>query len=110
MKRNLLSAALLYCTFFLHDTANAQFTSSNLPIVVINTYGQSISPYTKYYMGMGIIDNGPGVRNNMTDPFNGYNGEVELDLHGQSTLYLPKSSYGITPVDAGHNSMNVSLL
>jgi hypothetical protein len=90
-------------------SAYSQFTSSNLPIVVINTYGQSFSPYQKYYVGMGIIDNGPWVRNNITDPHNAFSGEVELDLHGQSTLYLPKQSYGISAVDGAHNDLSVSL-
>ncbi|MCW3102145.1 MAG: hypothetical protein JWO09_585 [Bacteroidetes bacterium] len=111
MKRKLLVSAFICLVSQISTTLCAQtFTSSNLPIVVINTYGQSISAYQKYYVGMGIIDNGPGVRNNMTDPFNGFNGEVELDLHGQSTLYLPKQSYGITPVDGAHQSLNVPLL
>jgi hypothetical protein len=106
MKRKLL-LHIVTCLVF-QINAYAQFTSSNLPIVVINTYGQSISPYQKYYMGMGIIDNGPGVRNNITDPHNAFSGEVELDLHGQSTLTLPKQSYGISAVNAAHQDIEVS--
>jgi hypothetical protein len=108
--KKILLIAFVY-VIQIHGNVYAQgFTSSNLPIVFINTYGQSFTPYHKYYVGMGIVDNGPGNRNNITDPYNNYNGEVELDLHGQSTLNLPKKSYGITPVDGSHQSINVSLL
>lgn len=110
MKKKLL--ACLFASFFISfsETVLSQtFTSSNLPIVVINTYGQVINPYQHYIVGMGIIDN-PGARNNLSDPFNNYNGEVELDLHGQSTLYLPKQSYGITPVNFAHNKTTASLM
>jgi hypothetical protein len=85
------------------------FTSSNLPIVVINANGQAIDPYMSYYVNMGIIDNGPGVRNNITDPYNSFNGLIEIELHGQSTLNLPKKSYGISAVDAAHKDIAVSL-
>lgn len=111
MEKKLLACVFICLMSQIKTTVCAQtFTSSNLPIVTINTYGQSIAPYNKYYVGMGIIDHGVGVRNNVTDAPNDYNGEVELDLHGQSTLYLPKSSYGITPVDGAHQSQKVSLM
>ena len=45
------------------------FTSSNLPIVVINTNGQMIPDDYKITADMGIIYNGEGVRNYLTDPF-----------------------------------------
>ncbi|MBC6949666.1 hypothetical protein DWB58_17200, partial [candidate division KSB1 bacterium] len=41
------------------------FTSSNLPIVVIDTHGQAIPDEPKIAADMGIIYNGPGVRNNL---------------------------------------------
>ncbi|HEX7358119.1 MAG TPA: hypothetical protein VF270_10460, partial [Ignavibacteriaceae bacterium] len=40
-----------------------EFTSSNLPIVVINTNGQIIPDEIKITADMGIIYNGEGVRN-----------------------------------------------
>ena len=39
------------------------FTSSNLPIVIINTHGLVIQDDPKIKVDLGIIDNGPGVRN-----------------------------------------------
>ena len=54
------------------------FSSSNLPIVVLDTYGQTIVDDPKKIIHMGIIDNGPGIRNYMTDPFNSYNGNIAI--------------------------------
>ncbi|MBK8952301.1 MAG: hypothetical protein IPM85_08480 [Chitinophagaceae bacterium] len=56
------------------------FTSSNLPVVFINTNGQTIIDDPKIMADMGIIYNGPGVRNNITDPFNHYNGKVGIEV------------------------------
>ncbi|HEX8516250.1 MAG TPA: CotH kinase family protein [Bacteroidia bacterium] len=108
MKRKLLLFAVVCYISLCSVSAFAQFTSSNLPIVVINTGGQSFAPYQKYYVSMGIIDNGQGVRNNVSDPHNAFSGQVELDLHGQSTLNLPKQSYGISAVDGAHKDIEVS--
>ena len=51
------------------------FTSSNLPIVVINTNNVPIPDEPKISADMGIIYNGPGNRNYLTDPCNEYNGK-----------------------------------
>jgi hypothetical protein len=105
---------LLYpILFFACQSASMSqtFTDSNLPIVVINTYGQNIeTPYAKFYVGMGIIDNGPGNRNYLSDPYNSYNGEVEIKMRGSSSLWLPKKSYNITTVDAIHQKVKTSIL
>ena len=51
-------------------------TTSNLPIVVINTNGQTIVDDPRIVCDMGIIDNGFGVMNSISDPFNDYNGKI----------------------------------
>jgi len=48
------------------------FESSNLPIVIINTNGSEIPNDERIIADMGIIDNGPGQRNEVTDQFNGF--------------------------------------
>jgi hypothetical protein len=110
MKKLLLSITILF--FAAEKDCTAQtFTDSNLPIVVIDTYGQYIdTAYQKFIVGMGVIDNGPGVRNYLTDPFNDYNGKVEIKLHGSSTLWLPKKSYGVTTLDNLLNKLDAPLM
>ncbi|MBX9850376.1 MAG: CotH kinase family protein, partial [Cytophagaceae bacterium] len=68
--------------------------SSNLPIVIINTGGPGIADDPKIMADMGIIYNGPGVRNDITDPFNNYNGKIGIEQRGSSSSSFPKKSYG----------------
>jgi hypothetical protein len=86
------------------------FTSSNLPIVVINTNGQVIPDDYKITADMGIIYNGEGVRNYITDPFNHYNGKIGIELRGSSSQQFPKKQYGVETRDSLGNDMSVSLL
>jgi len=86
------------------------FTSSNLPIVVINTYGQEIVDDPKIEADMGIIHNAPGVRNNLTDPFNNYSGKIGIEIRGSSSQSFPKKQYGIELVDVNGNGVEASLL
>lgn len=79
------------------STVSAQpLTSSNLPIIVINTTnGQTIPDEPKISATMGIIDNGPGFRNNLTDDYNNYNGKIGIEIRGSSSQMFPKKQYGI---------------
>jgi len=71
------------------------FTSSNLPIIVINTSGQLIVDEPKITASMGIIDNDPGMRNMVTDPFNNYDGKIGIEVRGSSSQSFPKKQYGL---------------
>ncbi|MCU0357819.1 MAG: CotH kinase family protein [Cyclobacteriaceae bacterium] len=86
------------------------FTSSNLPIVVINTGGQIIRPDPRIVVDMGIIYNGEGQRNQLTDPPNEYNGKIAIEIRGESSQLYPKKSFRIeTQTETGEN-LNVPLL
>lgn len=78
--------------FSLHD--------SNLPIVSINTGGTPIPTDPKIPADMGIIWNGPGLRNYITDPFNHYNGKIGIEIRGSSSSGMPKKPYGIELQDS----------
>jgi len=86
------------------------FSSSNLPIVVIDTHGQTILDEPKITADMGIIDNDVGVRNNLTDQFNGYKGKIGIEIRGSSSQMFPKKQYGFETRDSVGNSINVSLM
>jgi hypothetical protein len=49
----------------------------------------------KIVVDMGIIDNGPGNRNNLTDTYNAYNGKAAIEIRGSSSQMFPKKQYGI---------------
>jgi hypothetical protein len=85
------------------------FTSSNLPIITINTNGQTIPDDPKITADLGIIFNGEGVRNNMTDPLNHYNGKIGIEIRGQSSQMFPMKSYSIELRDALGSSQDKSL-
>ncbi|MCB9058766.1 MAG: CotH kinase family protein [Calditrichae bacterium] len=86
------------------------FTSSNLPIIIINTGGQNIPDEPKISAAMGIIYNGPDVRNNLSDPHNNYNGNIGIERRGSSSQSFEKKSYALeTRLEDGSNN-NVELL
>lgn len=102
---------LLSIPFLLHGkSGDVVFTSSNLPIIILNTSGQEITDNVRIVAEMSIISNAPGVRNYITDPANNYNGRIEIELHGQSSLSFPKKSYRLETQDASGENQNVSLL
>jgi len=83
---------------------------SNLPIIVIGTYGEPIPDEPKITAYMGVIDNGPGMMNNLEDPFNDYDGYIGIEIRGQSSQMFPKKSYGVETRDNTGENLNVSLL
>lgn len=85
-------------------------TSSNLPIIIINTGGFTIPDEPKIAADMGIIYNGVGVRNNVTDPFNNYNGKIGIEIRGSSSQMFPKKQYSIELRDELGNGVDTSLL
>lgn len=99
-------------TFGINPASTVVFSSSALPVVSINTFGQTIPDDPKIIAQMGIIDNGPGQRNHITDPFNGYNGRIAIEKRGSSQqLFFPKHSYGFETRDmTGMNDSDVTLL
>jgi hypothetical protein len=90
--------------------AQVNFTSSNLPIIIINTHGQTIKDEPKITADMGVIDNGKGNTNRLTDAYNVYNGKIGIEIRGHSSQMFDKKQYGIELRDLSGNSVNSSLL
>jgi PKD repeat protein/subtilisin-like proprotein convertase family protein len=87
------------------------FTSSDLPIVLINTINNvPIPDEPKVPALMKIIYNGEGVRNYLTDTVFHYNGSAGIETRGSSSQGMPKKSFGFETRDAQGNNLNVSLL
>jgi len=85
-------------------------TSSNLPIIVVDTRGQDIRDEPKIMARMGIIDNGPGIRNRPTDSFSGYNGWIGIETRGSSSEMYPKKQHAVETRDSLGADLDVSLL
>lgn len=104
------SAILVFVVGIVPVSAQVAFTSSNLPIIVIDTQGQEIVDEPKITANMGIIFNGAGVRNQITDPFNNYNGKIGIEIRGSSSQMFPKKQYGIELRNSTGSSIDASLL
>ena len=84
--------------------------NSHLPIVVLNTSGQTIPDEPRIVVHMGIVDNGAGNMNSEVDPFNDYDGLINIERRGSSSQSFPKKQYALETQDVAGNSLDVSLL
>ena len=91
-------------------TAQVNFTSSHLPILVLNTNGQTIPDEPKLNIQAGLIDNGIGQINHLTDAYNAFNGTVGIELRGSSSFYYPKSPYSIEFRTTAGDDLDVEIL
>lgn len=87
-----------------------EFTTSELPIVVIETNGQNIQDEPPVLSEFGIIYNGPGQINHVTDPKNEYEGFCTIEIRGESSQGFPKKSYGFETCDATGQDVDAAFL
>ena len=87
-------------------------TSSNLPIIKVNTKGKTIMNEPKILADMELIYNGIGKTNYVTDKPTGYFGKTGIEFRGStSQQFFPKKPYGFELwVDSTEKSRNVALL
>ncbi len=91
-------------------SAQVNFTSSNLPIILINTMEEEIQDEPKIMANMKVIDN-EEERNRITDEPNDYDGWIGIEFRGDSSQDLyDKKSYGIETRKENGDNKNVSLL
>ncbi len=84
-------------------------TTSNLPIAVI-TASTPIEDEPKTMAHLKIIDNGVGQINHINDPATGYDGQIAIELRGNSSQDFEKLSYGFELRDSLNNDTSVALL
>ena len=88
---------------------DVEFTSSNLPIVIIQTENKTLTNREKSGATMKVIDNGKG-RNKVTDPANGYDGKIKIKLRGNSSLFFDQKRFTFETVTPEGKANNVELL
>lgn len=86
------------------------FSSSNLPLIVIDTEGGTIEDEPSISAHMGIIDNGTGNINTLGDTYNDYDGRISIEIRGASSQSFEKKGYRIETQDELGDNNNVSLL
>lgn len=109
MKKSVVVCVLFTLLAGISKAQTVALTSSNLPIIYINTNGQTIPNEPKITADMGIVYNGVGARNNSTDPLNHYNGKIGIEIRGQSSQMFPMKSYTIELRDAAGNDIEQPL-
>jgi hypothetical protein len=95
--------------FTIHVQAQV-FESSNLPIVVIDTDGGEIVDDPRIRAHMGVINQGSGQLNQLSDPFSDYDGWIDIEIRGSSSQMFPKKQYRLELVDDAGNGIDAVLM
>lgn len=96
--------------FCANDMGSVKLDSSEIPIVMINTLGQTIVPDTKINALMQMKYNGAGNITYVTDTANVYNGNIGIEIRGASSSGYPQRPYGFETRTATGTNNDVSLL
>lgn len=100
----------IFSILFFEGKTQDTLVFSNLPIICLQTCGQTITPDSMVIADMGIIYNGPGEMNNISDPFNNYDGRIAIKRRGSTSLTFPKWSFSFETQDSTGQNLNVSLI
>ena len=91
--------------------SQVNFTSSDLPIIIVNTNnGLPIVDDPKIEATIGIIYNGEGVRNTIFDARNEYFGKCGIEIRGESSQLFAKQSFLFETWDEDGNDIDTSFL
>lgn len=86
------------------------FTSSDLPIVIIDSQNQSIQDEPKTPGTISIIYNGANQRNHITDTPTEYTGNCGIEIRGESSQIFAKKSFLVEMWDTNGNDIDTSFL
>lgn len=89
--------------------AQIPFSTSQLPLIFIDTKGGEIIDDVKIDAEMGVIWKGDSIHST-NDAFNNYNGVIGIEIRGNSSANWPKKPYRIETRNADKSNNNVSLL
>lgn len=97
-------------TFGSNPATHQPFSSSNLPIVILNTNNQAIPDEPKIQAHMKIVNNGPGNINHVTDFPNAYNNLIGIERRGSTSGDFPQKSYALETRDVNGTTKDTVLL
>jgi len=92
------------------DLGQVNLDSTEIPLVKINTIGQTIPDGTKIDALMQISYHGPDNETYVSDPANEYDGHVGIEVRGASSSGYPQQPYGFETRTADGDNNNVSIL
>ena len=104
-----VSGPVTAANYILLDSSVTNFTS-NLPLVIINTLGQTIPDGSKVASYAVFIDtNTPTGRTSLSSPAD-FVGRLGIGLHGSSSLQFPKQPFAIELRDETDDALDYPLL
>ncbi len=109
MNKSFLCVAVFLLMVFSSHLSAQILTTSKHPIIIINTDDEDIPDEPKIDASMGIIYNGDGLTNSISDPFNQYDGNIGIETRGNSTQGFDKKTYSIELRDADNEDLSVDL-
>ena len=96
------------------ESIEINFTSSNLPILMLDTSGEEIPSEPKIPASIKIIKRPNDQRNYVTDQNNSdyidYEGPIKIEVRGSSSSLFSKKQYALTTYDDEGEKDNVKLL
>ena len=92
------------------QSADAEVYASNLPIVIIRTFGQWIHDDPKIPARMKIIYDASGGRNWLDSPHVNLDRKIGIEVRGKTSQHFPKRQYGFEVQDDNGNDKDVSFL
>lgn len=108
IKGLVLSLSLFYSIHLIGQ--DVIFQSTNLPLFIIETKGQSIRDEPKIEADLKIIYKGKGQLNSINDEPNAYYGKIGIEYRGNYSQRLPQKPYGFETLDSLGNEQNISLM
>jgi len=103
---DLLPSGTVTETFTLLDESAASF-ASNLPLIILNPFGQYLSANNRSTISMRFINAGKG-RNTLAGATD-YDGRASVNVRGFSTLRQPKNSLTFRLIDENNDKVKASL-
>jgi len=94
-------------TYTVLDKDLADFTS-NLPLVVVNTFGQKVDNINRVAASIRIVESRQGRTSWSSEA--DFDGLASIKVRGHSSLRYPKRSYSVKMVDASGKALEPSIL
>ena len=88
----------------------AEVYTSNLPIVIIDTFGKWIPDEPKIPARLKIIYDESGGRNALDSRHIDFEGRIQIEVRGKTSQMFPKQQYGFEIQDDDGNDRGASLL
>lgn len=92
------------------DPGAVELESSVLPILLLETNGETIVQEDKIMADLQVIYNGIGAENAISDPPTDYNGKIGIEIRGASSAGYPQRPFGFETRNVDGSNNNVELI